>query len=173
MLPIEDFSFLKPTNFFSEIRYFIRFKKHLLIRCTILLSSAVVLLMLRFQVMEFTTPTFKPIDNPASFMDNIIFRIINYNYVYCLNAWLLVCPEWLCFDWSMGCIPLINDVDPRLLCIISLYVFLGLLTKFALLGDDHQKSRYLRIFNFNLSLPFGTFWNVHHKIKIFVSDKSR
>ena len=35
-------------------------------------------------------------------------QIINYNYLYAINAWLLIVPQWLCFDWSMGCVPIIN-----------------------------------------------------------------
>lgn len=62
----------------------------------------------------------------------LMFQVLNYNYLYSLNAWILLCPEWLCFDWSMGCIPLItinagfNDI--RLLAIIFFWtIFLSLI----------------------------------------------
>ncbi len=40
------------------------------------------------------------------------FQVLNYNYIYLINLWILLCPEWLCFDWSMGCIPLIKSLNP-------------------------------------------------------------
>ena len=47
--------------------------------------------------------------------------MLNYNYLYFINAWILVNPWWLCFDWSMGCIPVINSIyDWRLLLVIFL-----------------------------------------------------
>ena len=52
-------------------------------------------------------------------------QIINYNYLYAITAWLLVVPQWLCFDWSMGCVPIINTYsDPRILCIVALWTAL-------------------------------------------------
>ena len=41
-------------------------------------------------------------------------QIINYNYLYAINAWRLIVPQLLCFDWSMGCVPIINTYsDPH------------------------------------------------------------
>lgn len=75
--------------------------------------------------MGFTVPTFQVVDNPASEIDNFTLRMVNYNYIYCLNLWLLICPEWLCFDWSMGCVPLILELfDPRILGVVALWIAL-------------------------------------------------
>jgi hypothetical protein len=46
-----------------------------------------------------------------------MLQVLSYSYIYALNGWLLLCPEWLCFDWSMGCIPLIESLEPRLLAV--------------------------------------------------------
>jgi hypothetical protein len=46
-----------------------------------------------------------------------MLQVLTYSYIYALNGWLLLCPEWLCFDWSMGCIPLIESLEPRLLVV--------------------------------------------------------
>lgn len=87
--------------------------------------NGVILLGVRFSLMGFSTPTFQPIDNPASFMTNFFLRHLNYEYIYSLNAWLLVCPVWLSFDWSMGCVPLITNWDKRLMAIILLWIIMG------------------------------------------------
>ena len=70
-------------------------------------------------------------------------QIINYNYLYAINAWLLLVPQWLCFDWSMGCVPIINTYsDPRqLLCIVALWTVLLLLLTFCLCGRNLQIKR--------------------------------
>ena len=57
-----------------------------------------------------------------------IFQVINYNYIYCVNLWLLLNPFWLCFDWSMGCIPLINSInDVRVLAPLLFWIFMAAL----------------------------------------------
>ena len=64
-------------------------------------------------------------------------QIINYNYLYAINAWLLLVPQWLCFDWSMGCVPIINTYrDPRILCIVALWTVLLLLLVYCLCGRN-------------------------------------
>lgn len=69
--------------------------------------------------------------------------MINYNYLYAVNAWLLIVPQWLCFDWSMGCVPLIKSfTDPRLLCVAALWAVLLLLILYCLFGKDLYYKRY-------------------------------
>ena len=72
-------------------------------------------------------------------------QIINYNYLYAINAsWLLLVPQWLCFDWSMGCVPIINTYsDPRILCIVAqqLWTVLLLLLAYCLCGRNLQIKR--------------------------------
>ena len=64
-------------------------------------------------------------------------QIINYNYLYAINAWLLIVPQWLCFDWSMGCVPIINTYsDPRILCIVALWTVLLVLLAYCLCGRN-------------------------------------
>ena len=53
-------------------------------------------------------PTFVDSDNPASFSDSFLTRSLTYAYLMSFNAWLLIAPSKLCFDWSMGSIPLVE-----------------------------------------------------------------
>lgn len=40
-----------------------------------------------------------------------------------MNFWLLICPEWLCFDWSFGSIELVKTwLDVRVLAIFAFNV---------------------------------------------------
>lgn len=111
------------------------------VRVCVLVAASLVMLVFRLST---GSPTFKPIDNAASFADSFLTRVsqtapsytqdhratmirsttqvLSYNYIYALNTWLLVTPWWLCFDWSMGCVSLLDSLtDPRLLPLIAFW----------------------------------------------------
>lgn len=68
-------------------------------------------------------------------------QAINYNYYYSLHAWLLLCPWWLCFDWSMGCIPLIKSAgDWRVTAPAALWLgLIGLICRALCSADRHRR----------------------------------
>ena len=67
-------------------------------------------------------------DNPASFAADWLTRCLTYNYIWALNSYILFLPHWLCFDWSMGCIPLIETLwDGRNVLSSVMWVFLAFL----------------------------------------------
>ncbi|XP_068220759.1 protein O-mannosyl-transferase TMTC4-like isoform X1 [Palaemon carinicauda] len=109
----------------------------------ILAVTGIALLVARWVVMGSTVPRFMKVDNPASFLDSVLFRSLNYQYTYSMNVLLLLLPIWLCFDWSMGCIPVIvNLTDPRLLSLPALWVLFALLLKRGMAqGKTSQTSR--------------------------------
>ena len=69
-----------------------------------------VLLYFRLKAINFESPKFRNIDNPLAASRHIFTRIATQNYLYFLNFWLLLCPDWLSFDWALGSIPLIESV---------------------------------------------------------------
>uniref|UniRef100_A0A8C5CJ61 dolichyl-phosphate-mannose--protein mannosyltransferase n=1 Tax=Gadus morhua TaxID=8049 RepID=A0A8C5CJ61_GADMO len=103
----------------------------LLSRLALLAVGGASMIYARWRIMGTGPPVFTEADNPASFADSMFLRIVNYNYYYSLNAWLLLCPWWLCFDWSMGCVPLINSVtDWRIVWLLLLWcVLIGLISQ--------------------------------------------
>ncbi|NXF21416.1 TMTC4 protein, partial [Rhodinocichla rosea] len=117
-------------------------RKGLLFRITLLMCGGAGILYIRWRIMGTGPPAFTEVDNPASFADSLFVRAINYNYYYSLNAWLLLCPWWLCFDWSMGCIPLIKSVsDWRIIALAALwFCLIGLICQ-ALCSEDSHKRR--------------------------------
>lgn len=115
--------------------------RNTILRLAILAFVAIILLFLRFSIMGFSAPKFQPVDNPASFMDSIFFRILNYNYIYCLNIWLLICPIWLCFDWSMGCVSLITGYDYRIFVVIVFWLLFGALIIYTFILHKDQTLR--------------------------------
>lgn len=80
----------------------------------------------------------------ACFLCLLPQQSLNYQYTYSMNALLLALPIWLCFDWSMGCVPLIiSFTDPRLLVLPALWVcFVMLLRRGMSQGRGSHTSRY-------------------------------
>lgn len=139
--PYEIMKMLKFRFSWSDVKNVHTENSGLIRRLGTLVLVGIILVVTRFSIMGFSTPTFQPVDNPAAFVDNFIFRVINYNYIYCLNLWLLICPEWLCFDWSMGCIPLITGYDFRLFAVFGFLVLIGLLIRVAINPTGRRHSR--------------------------------
>lgn len=50
-------------------------------------------------------------------------QTLSQQFLYSMNFWLLICPEWLCFDWSFGSIELVKTwLDVRVLAIFAFNV---------------------------------------------------
>ncbi|XP_039285062.1 protein O-mannosyl-transferase TMTC4 isoform X1 [Nilaparvata lugens] len=96
--------------------------RFLCIRTILIGASGVAFMYLRLKIMG-SLPTFQEVDNPASFLENSALKTMNYFYIYSLNAWLLLCPDWLCFDWSMGCVPLITSLSDSRIFAVVLFIF--------------------------------------------------
>lgn len=94
----------------------------------LLITITLTLLYLRLYIIDFQGPSFKAVDNPVQASNSTLTRIVTQNYLYALNIWLLLCPDWLCFDWALGTIKLIEDLsDVRLVFIAVFYLFIVLL----------------------------------------------
>ncbi|XP_071113753.1 protein O-mannosyl-transferase TMTC1-like [Haliotis cracherodii] len=94
----------------------------LMVRCLVLTSTFLCLLIFRIWIMAGELPEFLEQDNPASFSDSLTTRVLTYNYLFAFNSWLLLSPVTLCYDWTLGSIPLVESVaDPRNLATLVLF----------------------------------------------------
>ena len=143
ILPVDILKLIRLKYTYQDIKNYSISKLPLIVRCAVLSLACIFLILIRFAIMGFSKPTFQREDNPTAFLANSLLRLVNYNYIYSLNLWLLLCPDWLCFDWSMGCIPLINSIDPRLSCIVVFWLMLSLFIKVIFSRKDHQLIRYI------------------------------
>ncbi|CAL7943080.1 unnamed protein product [Xylocopa violacea] len=161
---------LRPS--YGQIKNFIWQRRKLLIRIFILCATSLILIISRFSIMGFKAPTFQPVDNPASFMQNVFLRMLNYSYIYCLNVWLLICPVWLCFDWSMGCIPLITSIDNRILFVLLFWLILG--TMFVYMFNSYQ-DEFLRHTIMGLTMliiPFLPASNIFFNVGFVLAERT-
>lgn len=95
----------------------------------VLCFFTLMLLYFRLYIINFEAPDFKPMDNPLAASNYTLTRILTQNYLYALNLWLLLCPDWLCFDWALGTIKLVEQIcDYRVAFVVAFYTFItGLL----------------------------------------------
>ncbi|XP_054168617.1 protein O-mannosyl-transferase TMTC4-like, partial [Oppia nitens] len=156
----------------TDLRY--KYKTKLLIyRIICLTIGTIFAIFMRFKVMDFRGPKFQRGDNPSSFEETLYIRIINYNYIYAINAWILIFPDWLCFDWSMSCIPLIKSFyDFRNVFIIIFWMTLLLVFKSALLHKDEQIRRQLQISLSLCLVPFIPSSNIFFRVGFVVAERA-
>ncbi|XP_076324019.1 protein O-mannosyl-transferase TMTC2-like, partial [Tachypleus tridentatus] len=87
-----------------------------------LVGAAIVLVGFRLHLMGRKPPDFAPADNPAADSDSFVTRTLTFLYLPAFNFWLLLCPLWLSFDWSMEAVPLVCSIfDPRNLVTLCFY----------------------------------------------------
>ncbi|XP_064167931.1 protein O-mannosyl-transferase TMTC4 isoform X1 [Anguilla rostrata] len=148
------------------------FRRGFLTRMALLSFGGALLVYARWRIMGTGPPAFTEVDNPASFAENVFLRAVNYNYYYSLNAWLLLCPWWLCFDWSMGCVPLIKSAcDWRVVPVLLLWGGLFGLTSQALLSQDSHKRRTLTFGLVLLVIPFLPASNLFFRVGFVIAER--
>ncbi|XP_067616656.1 protein O-mannosyl-transferase Tmtc4 [Eurosta solidaginis] len=92
------------------------------LRNMVLAIGIITLIVFRLWLQDFQQPQFKPMDNPIAFNDDPLTSIFSQNYLYVINWWILLCPDWLSFDWALGCIELIKNIcDLRLQAVLAMY----------------------------------------------------
>ena len=73
-------------------------------------------------------------------------RWLTYNYLLGLNTALLLAPEPLCCDWTMGTVPLVTSLgDPRNLATLATYAGLALLVWRAVAADDRGSDTVIMV----------------------------
>ncbi|XP_046569570.1 protein O-mannosyl-transferase TMTC4-like [Haliotis rubra] len=142
-------------------------KRHL-----ILFLTGASLLVTRIWIMGSTTPVFGDGDNPHSLVNGSVLRVINYNYLYAMHVWLLLNPWWLCFDWAMGCIPVITSLaDPRILAVIALWTAFGVLIFHCCHGDFNTIRRILIMSLAMLGVPFLPASNLFFRVGFVIAER--
>ncbi|XP_048389026.1 protein O-mannosyl-transferase TMTC4 isoform X3 [Stegostoma tigrinum] len=155
---------------FSEM--LLLWKRGFFTRILLVASGGIALLYIRWRIMGTGPPVFTEVDNPASFADSALVRAINYNYYYSLSAWLLVCPWWLCFDWSMGCLPLIKSIgDIRIFAPLVLWFFLIGISFQALFSTNTDEKRILVSGITLLIIPFLPASNIFFRVGFVIAER--
>ncbi|KAL1486898.1 hypothetical protein MTO96_031168 [Rhipicephalus appendiculatus] len=111
--------------------------------CEVVALAALTILLLCFRlwILQGSLPEFSEMDNPASFSSNRTTRLLTYSYLCAFNAWLVLCPRTLSYDWQMGSIPLVTSpLDSRNLATVAILASLLALVWWALTSSQRKSS---------------------------------
>lgn len=148
-------------------------RRDILQRFCLIAVVGMALLYIRLSVMGSTgPPAFQRVDNPASFADSMMTRALSYNYIYSIHALLLVWPQWLCFDWSMGCIPLVKHVmDLRNLGSLFFWIVTFSAAFRALFSPSQRQRKFLTLGLALMAVPFLPATNIFFRVGFVVAER--
>ncbi|KAF1372684.1 hypothetical protein PFLUV_G00268470 [Perca fluviatilis] len=138
-----------------------------------LVSGYVVIIMsVRLWLMGGSMPLFSEQDNPASFSPHLLTRILTYSYLLSFNAWLLLAPIVLCYDWQVGSIPLVESLgDLRHLATALLAVVMLLLCLRCVFSLQSPRSREVLVGLLFLVFPFIPASNLFFRVGFVVAER--
>ena len=109
-------------------------------------------------------------DNPAVGLPTP-YRQLHWLYLVFVNAWLLLCPAFLCADWTMGTIPPLSSLtDPRHLATMACLLGLAGLGLYSVTSSSRRAKTVL----FALSLivfPFLPASNLFFPVGFVVAER--
>ncbi|XP_078712560.1 protein O-mannosyl-transferase TMTC1 isoform X1 [Lampetra fluviatilis] len=146
--------------------------KPLLKRAAVTVLWLVLLLAFRLAVMGATLPAFIEQDNPASFSPHRLTRFLTYSYLCALNAWLLLCPRTLSYDWQAGSVELLTSArDPRVLAPTGLALGLGIIAVRCARTPQVEERRVLTAGLLLLVLPFLPASNLFFRVGFVMAER--
>ncbi|XP_077791243.1 protein O-mannosyl-transferase TMTC1 isoform X2 [Podarcis muralis] len=141
-------------------------------RAALVLTYVILLLYFRFWIMGGSMPGFSEQDNPASFSPYLLTRFLTYSYLLAFNAWLLLAPITLCYDWQVGSIPLVESIwDMRnfaTLLMAAVMLLLGLHCIVAFKKLEHREVLVGLLF---LVFPFIPASNLFFRVGFVVAER--
>ncbi|KAI4887485.1 hypothetical protein NFI96_017745 [Prochilodus magdalenae] len=107
---VYDICVVHRMNLRHALLFFKRRNAGLLVSLAWLAGWGIVLLAARLYWMGNRPPNFSNSDNPAADSPHFLTRTLTFLYLPAANAWLLIYPHTLSFDWSMDAIPLLTAI---------------------------------------------------------------
>ncbi|CAE1169832.1 TMTC [Acanthosepion pharaonis] len=99
--------------------------------------------------------------------------VLNYFYLYWLNAWILLNPLWLCCDWSNNCVSILESFqDFRSLIILVFLVILALLAFATVKCWNTPRSRKLLVAYIFLFIPFLPASNIFFRVGFVIAERN-
>ncbi|NWX83830.1 TMTC1 protein, partial [Nothoprocta pentlandii] len=152
-------------NFLYTARPFLK-------RAALVISYVVLVLYFRLWIMGGSMPMFSEQDNPASFSPYLLTRFLTYSYLLAFNAWLLLAPITLCYDWQVGSIPLVESVwDVRNLATVFLALVLVLLGLHCVAAFKKLEHKEVSVGLLFLVFPFIPASNLFFRVGFVVAER--
>ncbi|NXJ59575.1 TMTC1 protein, partial [Rostratula benghalensis] len=152
-------------NFLYTARPFLK-------RAALVTSYVVLVLYFRLWIMGGSMPMFSEQDNPASFSPYLLTRFLTYSYLLAFNAWLLLAPITLCYDWQVGSIPLIESIwDVRNLATVFLVLVMMLLSLHCIAAFKKLEHKEVLVGLLFLVFPFIPASNLFFRVGFVVAER--
>ncbi|NXT79942.1 TMTC1 protein, partial [Zapornia atra] len=152
-------------NFLYTARPFLK-------RAALVISYVILVLYFRLWIMGGSMPMFSEQDNPASFSPYLLTRFLTYSYLLAFNAWLLLAPITLCYDWQVGSIPLIESVwDARNLATVFLVLVMTLLSLHCIAAFKKLEHKEVLVGLLFLVFPFIPASNLFFRVGFVVAER--
>jgi hypothetical protein len=127
------------------------------------------ILWFRLRLVDFSPPTFQEGDNLFVFIQPTLLRAVNLSYLHFVHFWILLAPDWLCFDWAFACIQPINSfLDGRIILVVA---FLSTLSCLVLTSVKRNDSKVLLFTSF-LILPFLPASNLIFTVGFVIAERN-
>uniref|UniRef100_A0A3B5QPU1 dolichyl-phosphate-mannose--protein mannosyltransferase n=1 Tax=Xiphophorus maculatus TaxID=8083 RepID=A0A3B5QPU1_XIPMA len=134
--------------------------------------QVVMIMSVRLWLMGGSMPLFSEQDNPASFSPHLLTRFLTYSYLLSFNAWLLLAPVVLCYDWQVGSIPLVESLgDVRNAATILLAAVMIALCLHCLFSLKRQEKKEVLVGIFFLVFPFIPASNLFFRVGFVVAER--
>ncbi|KAM9403265.1 protein O-mannosyl-transferase TMTC1-like isoform 1-T1 [Salvelinus alpinus] len=139
--------------------------------CAVSLYVAVIM-SFRLWLMGGSMPLFSEQDNPASFSPHLLTRFLTYCYLLAFNAWLLLSPAVLCYDWQVGSIPLVESLwDTRNVAALLLGVVMVALCLHCVMSLQRLENREVLLGVLFLVCPFIPASNLFFRVGFVVAER--
>ncbi|KAL9854820.1 protein O-mannosyl-transferase TMTC1 isoform 2-T2 [Geothlypis trichas] len=152
-------------NFLYTARPFLK-------RAALVISYVILVLYFRLWIMGGSMPMFSEQDNPASFSPYFLTRFLTYSYLLAFNAWLLLAPITLCYDWQVGSIPLVESIwDVRNLATVFLLLVMTLLSLHCIAAFKKLEHKEVLVGLLFLVFPFIPASNLFFRVGFVVAER--
>ncbi|XP_039456952.1 LOW QUALITY PROTEIN: protein O-mannosyl-transferase TMTC1 [Oreochromis aureus] len=141
-------------------------------RACLITSYVVIIVSFRLWLMGGSMPLFSEQDNPASFSPHFLTRFLTYSYLLSFNAWLLLAPIVLCYDWQVGSITLVESLgDVRNVATMLLAVVMIALCLHCIFSLQRRDSREVLVGLLFLVFPFIPASNLFFRVGFVVAER--
>ncbi|KAM8883413.1 protein O-mannosyl-transferase TMTC1 [Synchiropus picturatus] len=156
----------------SKLRHLLHICSPFIKRASVISVYVFIIMSVRLHLMGGSMPLFSEQDNPASFSPHLLTRVLTYSYLLTFNAWLLLAPVVLCYDWQVGSIPLVESLgDVRNLATVLLLLVMIVLCLHCFLSLQRQESREVLVGLLFLVFPFIPASNLFFRVGFVVAER--
>ncbi|XP_062991034.1 protein O-mannosyl-transferase TMTC1 isoform X1 [Elgaria multicarinata webbii] len=101
-----------------------------------------------------------------------VLRFLTYSYLLAFNAWLLLAPVTLCYDWQVGSIPLVESIwDVRNFATVLLAMVMLLLGLHCIVAFKKLEHREVLVGLLFLVFPFIPASNLFFRVGFVVAER--